>query len=79
MKDKPVSIEWVDSKGITDQWEYRDEIETIPPSICWSVGFLVEETDQHMTIAQSVSETQVMGRTTIPRCSITSFSYLVSG
>lgn len=78
MNHKLVKIEWLDSKGITNQWEYWDEIQSMPPSQCWSVGFLIEETDHHLTIAQGVSETQVMGRTTIPRRSVTSFSYLVS-
>lgn len=65
-----VFIEWIDSKGITSQWEYLDEIESIKPTICYSVGFILEETEQYTTIAQSISATQVLGRTTIPHCSV---------
>lgn len=67
---KLVLIEWLDSKGITNEWEYLDGVEHLQPSKCVSVGFLMEETEQYKTIAQSINETQVLGRTTIPCCSI---------
>mgnify|MGYP001587159507 FL=1 len=70
MGSQPVLIEWLDSKGINNQWEYLDEIEPLLPSRCISVGFLIEETPEYKTIAQSVSATQVLGRMTIPCCSI---------
>ena len=57
MNRKLVLIEWLDSKGTINQWEYLDEIESIKPSKCLSVGFLLEETEQYKTIAQCVSET----------------------
>jgi len=60
-----VLIEWVDSKGL-ERWEYLDEIEPIPPCICYSVGFLIEDNKDYLTIALGLSETQVLGRTTIP-------------
>jgi len=63
-------IEWLDSKGITSQWEYLDDAEPMKPDECLSVGFLLEKTREYVTIAQSVGETQVIGRTTIPCCSI---------
>ena len=72
MKHKLVLIEWLDSKGITNQWEYWDEIVSMKPSRCFSVGFLIEETEEYKTIAQCTSDAQVLGRTTIPRCSILS-------
>ena len=70
MKYKLIFLEWLDSKGITNQWEYFDEIESMKPSRCFSVGFLIEETDQYKTIAQSLNASQVIGRMTIPRCAI---------
>jgi len=70
MKYKLIFLEWLDSKGITNQWEYFDEIESLKPSRCFSVGFLIEETDQYKTIAQSLNASQVIGRMTIPRCAI---------
>ena len=35
-----VLIEWVDSKRM-ERWEYFDEIEPLPPCVCYSVGFLI--------------------------------------
>ena len=60
-----VLIEWVDSKGM-ERWEYLDEIEPMPPSVCFSVGFMIEDTAEYKTIALGLSDTQVLGRTTIP-------------
>ena len=69
---KVMVIEWLDSKGITREWEFWEEIDPLEPSKCVLVGFLIEETDTFKTIAQSISDTQVIGSTTIPCCSIQS-------
>jgi hypothetical protein len=71
-KRKLVLIEWMDSKGVTYSWEYWDEIEPLKPDRCYSVGFLLEDAEEYKTIAQSISETQVIGRVSIPNCSIQS-------
>ena len=60
-----VLIEWVDSKGM-ERWEYLDEIDPLPPCICYSVGFIIEDNPDYKTIALGLSETQVLGRTSIP-------------
>jgi hypothetical protein len=60
-----VLVEWLDSKGI-ERWEYLDEIEPLPPSRCYSVGFLIDDNKDYKTIALGLSDTQVLGRTTIP-------------
>jgi hypothetical protein len=70
MKYKLILIEWLDSKGITNQWEYLNEIQSMKPSRCFSIGFLIEETDQYKTIAQGLNASQVIGRMSIPRCAI---------
>jgi len=70
MKYRLILIEWLDSKGVIDCWEFLDEIKPMKPSHCFSVGFLIEETEEYKTIVQSVSDNQVLGRTTIPCCSI---------
>ena len=63
-----VLIEWLDSKGM-GRWEYLDEIESMPPVTCYSVGFLIEDNTEYKTIALGLGTTQVLGRTTIPaRC-----------
>ncbi|HEY4712135.1 MAG TPA: hypothetical protein VIH69_05620 [Dehalococcoidia bacterium] len=60
-----VLIEWVDSKGM-ERWEYLDEIESLPPCVCYSVGFIIDDATDYKTIALGLTETQVLGRTTIP-------------
>jgi len=70
MKYKLILIEWLDSKGITSQWEYLNEIKSLKPSRCFSTGFLIEETNHYKTIAQGFSASQVIGRMTIPKCAI---------
>jgi len=85
MIDKDIIlIEWVDSKGM-ERWEYLDEIEPLPPCICYAVGFIIEDNKDYKTLALGLSEAQVLGRVTIPIGSIKhikklpiSFSCLVS-
>lgn len=72
-----VLIEWVDSKGM-ERWEYLNEIESMPPCLCYSVGFLVEDGKEYKTIALGVSDTQVLGRTTIPSGCIKNIKTLVT-
>ena len=60
-----VLIEWFDAKGV-NRWEYLDEIEPMPPCVCYSVGFIIEDNPDYKTLALGLSETQVLGRTTIP-------------
>ncbi len=72
-----VLIEWVDSKGL-ERWEYLDEIEPLPPCICYAVGFIIEDNKDYKTLALGLSETQVLGRTTIPSGCIRSVKKLVT-
>jgi hypothetical protein len=70
MKLEKVEITWLDSKGITPSWEYRDGLESLKPTIVTSIGYLLEDATEYKTIAQSISADQVLGRTTIPVVSI---------
>jgi len=75
MKIKLVEIEWLDSKGVTDRWEYLSEIEYMEPNVCTSVGYLLNNTKNYKEICQSINNgspdnIQVIGRMTIPTCSI---------
>ena len=70
-----VLIEWVDSKGM-ERLEYLDEIEPMPPCLCYAVGFIIEDNSDYKTLALGLSETQVLGRTTIPAGCIRSIKEL---
>ena len=73
---KTIKIEWEDSKGVTTNWEFVDEMEKLLPNQITSIGYLLEKTDKYVTICQSINNNppdnqQVIGRMTIPTCSIT--------
>jgi len=73
---KLVLIEWLDSKAGPEGWEYLDNLEKIEPTSCKSVGFLVDDNDNHKTIAPTLGGGQILGRITIPSCSIVNFQIL---
>ena len=77
MHKEIVLIEWLDSKG-ANGWEYLDEIEAMKPCLIHSAGFLVDDAEDYKTIALGLSETQVLGRTTIPVCCIKSITKLAT-
>lgn len=64
---KKVEITWVDSKGVTTAWEDRDGLAPLLPCHITSIGFLLEETEEYVTLTQSIGGDQVLGRITIPR------------
>ena len=76
MKNKLVIIKWIDSKGLTSEWEFWDEIKSLKPSVCISVGFLIDNKKKYKTLATTISKDQVFGRITIPTCSIVKFKEL---
>lgn len=76
MKNKIVKIEWVDSARSFD-WSLLEEIDNKPVN-CISVGFLIENTKEHITIAQNygLKPEQVCNLITIPKCSVKSIKKL---
>lgn len=63
---KLVEIWWRDSKGVTSEWEFKEDIKPMEPATVYSVGYMLDDNDLFKTIVQSKTETQVMGRLTIP-------------
>jgi len=74
LEGKAVIIKWLDSHGITSEWEFRNEIKTLHPCLCVSIGFVEVEHKDYITIYQTGADKQVLGRMTIPRCSIISIA-----
>jgi len=72
MRYPAVIIEWMDSVGVTDSWENWDALEPMEPARITTVGFLICEDATSKTVAQSVSEKQVVGRICIPAGTIAS-------
>jgi len=71
-----ISVVWEDSFGITGSWEYIEDLEPMPQVTCYSVGYLLEETDDYITIVQSVSKKQILGRLTIPQGAISAMDVI---
>ena len=64
---KLVEIKWYDSKGVTTEWEFKDEVKKMMPAVITSVGYLIDDADWYKTIVQSDTDKQFMGRLTIPQ------------
>jgi hypothetical protein len=69
-KFKKVEIDWIDSKSGDWCWEYIDGLSPVPPAKCKTIGFIFDVTKEYLTVVQSISNTQVLGRITIPKCAI---------
>lgn len=79
MSDKPlVVIVWADARGVTDYWDDIDDPDELKPCQCLSVGFLMEDFANWKVLAQSISDTKVLGRMCIPSASIISMTKLDS-
>ena len=50
-----VLIEWLDSKGVTSEWEHLDGLKPLLPSVCLSIGFLIDDHKDYKTLAQSLN------------------------
>ena len=64
---KLVLIEWVDSMAGHNGWECLNELESLLPARPTSVGFILEEIEDYITLVQTVDDTQILGRITIPK------------
>jgi len=67
---KLVLIEWVDSVGGPESWEYAEGLESLKPMAVSSVGYLIEDGKDYKTLVQNIGRGQVRGRISIPTCSI---------
>ena len=70
---KAVKIFWKDSLS-SSSWELMKDAKEVKPVCVTSYGFVIDETEDYVTIAQNygVEPEQVCNTMCIPRCSITS-------
>lgn len=70
---KTVRIEWLDICSGTPNWARCDELE-LGPLKCVSVGLLLKETDEYISITQNYNEEEnlVSDTMTFPRAIVTS-------
>lgn len=72
MYRRAVEVEWLDSSGI-DGWVAKDR--TIKETkaedlVCWSVGYVYQDTDDYLLIAQGESPENLHGYFQIPKVAI---------
>lgn len=77
-KFKLIEIEWIDSCSGPETWSFIDEMTPFLPVEVRTVGFVIDDNDEAITVAHSLtkSKKQVSGLMTIPKVSIISSSYL---
>lgn len=73
---KMVLISWVDSGGNDLIWEFKNERESLEPHKCETVGFVVEEHEKYITVAQSQNADQWGRQFCIPRAAVTEINEL---
>ena len=68
---KIIRVEWIDSNGC-GHWESLDEAKNTTPTQVVTYGFLINDTEEFITISQSYcyTQSQVDNSITIPKCSI---------
>lgn len=83
MTYKIVRIKWTDSYAISAGWTLKEDFPDITDDICFSIGYLVDETDKHIVICPHVSNAteeekyrKFDGTMIIPKCSIMEINYL---
>ena len=68
MKYELVSIEWEDAYSGNHDWFKADSLpEAVEPLICYSTGFLIQDNEERVTIAQSFSHDSLANLWTIPK------------
>jgi len=69
---KALYIEWIDSCSMLNAWNGLDDFKGLKPTLCKTIGFLVDENIDAITLAGSycVEGGVVSGDITIPKCAI---------
>lgn len=68
--DTDVIIYWVDSKIASMVWEHKEEMESVLPVDCRTLGTIAEVEATHITVVGTMGDKQVLGRIAIPFGSI---------
>lgn len=71
-KIKSVYVKWLDSQGYRyDAWRRVEETNDLKPEIVETRGYILQETDEYITIAASVSNADnALGVVCIPKVAI---------
>ena len=79
-----VTVTWLDSRYPNAKWEWLSRLGAFAPVKCYSVGWIVRETDDVVVVAQSLADTQdsdsdrlCSGLKIIPRVSVLNIERLI--
>ncbi len=65
---KIVEVQWNDSCALSEVWVSKRDLEeiTLTPSDCCTVGYLIQENEESISVAQSINDNQFGKIFTIP-------------
>ena len=63
-------VQWIDSASLTSPWSSPQDIADLEPAIVHTVGFLINETNDFITLVSSVTDDAAGGDVTIPKVAI---------
>ena len=63
-------VTWTDSSIADIGWEHLEGMKPLLPTRVVSIGWIIDETGEYITLAGDISDTQVLGRRAIPKFSL---------
>ena len=63
-------IQWIDSASYAVPWSSPQDIAELEPVVIHTVGFVVNETDEFITLVSSLTDDAAGGDVTIPKVAI---------
>ena len=64
---REVKVIWADARSYSGEWTDLDRIKLFEPEICNTKGYVVNETDKLLMVAQSISECGAYNIMVIPK------------
>lgn len=74
---KLAKVCWIDSRGASSNWRHFEDIHQDGICRCWSVGWVIKETDEYVQICPHIGHDpeQGCGEMTIPKVAVVSMEY----
>ena len=75
---KLAKVCWIDSRGASSNWRHFEDIaEDSDICRCWSVGWVISETDEKITICPNIGHDpdQGCGEMSIPKIAVVSMEF----
>ena len=61
-------VKWLDSVVIEKTgWMFKEDYEELEPSVCETIGFLLSDKNDYITLAQNISDNQLLNIITISK------------